>query len=72
MDVESIKASLANGPRSSRELNVSAQDLRSLAAQGVISIDPDRWPNNYTPGNPLIARLPDDERPWPGWRHWNL
>ena len=33
---------------------------------------PDRFPDRHVPGNPFIARLPGDGRPWIGWKEWNL
>lgn len=69
---ESVLAALADGPKSSRELGVHAADLWKMEAVGLIRLDPDRWPNEYVPGNPLVARLPDDDRRWPGWKDWNL
>lgn len=67
---ERVLASLADGPKSSRELGVDVGFLRVLETAKDVSIDPDRWPDEYVPGNPLIARLPDDERHWPGWARW--
>jgi hypothetical protein len=49
---------------------VRSEVLRALAAEGSITLDPDRFPDEYVPGNPLIARLPGDERPWSGWEEW--
>lgn len=59
------------GPRSSKELGVAPDTLRLLRDDGTIAIDPDRFPGEYVPGNPLVCRLPDDDRPWPGWEKWN-
>lgn len=67
-----VLAALADGPRSSDELGVHAADLWKFEARGLIVLDPDQFPDRYVPGNPLIARLPGDERPWPGWKDWNL
>lgn len=69
---DTVLAALQDGPKSSDELGVHAADLWKLAAWDLITLDPDRFPGRYVPGNPLIARLPGDDRPWPGWRHWNV
>lgn len=60
------------GPRSSRELGIAVDTLWLLEAEGTIAIDPDRFPDEYVPSNPLIARLHSDGRPWPGWKRWNV
>lgn len=73
---DAILRALSGGPMSCRELDralggVHAADLWKLEATRKIVLDPDRFPGEYVPGNPLIARLPDDARPWPGWAAWN-
>lgn len=67
-----VLGALRDGPKSSSEIGCSPAFLRGMEANGLIKIDPDRFPDRYVPGNPLVARLPDDERPWPGWRRWNI
>ena len=67
-----IQKRLEDGPKSSRELEIPPEQLRLLAEKGLVVIDPDRWPDEYVPGNPMVVRLPGDERPWPGWKEWNL
>jgi hypothetical protein len=69
---EDVLEALVDGPKSSRELGVGRDILRSLEADGLVEFDPDRFPDDYVPGNPLIARLPGDEREWPGWARWNV
>lgn len=71
-DLDRVLTELADGPKSSRELNVAPEFLRELKRDGSIKIDPDRWPDEYVPGNPMIARLPECDRPWPGWSEWNI
>lgn len=71
-DEVGVLAALAGGPKASHELGASAEYLQALAALGHVTIDPDPWPDEYVPGNPLVVRLPDDQRPWPGWRDWRL
>jgi hypothetical protein len=66
-----VLSRLADGPRSSRELGVDAMLLRGMESAGLIRVDPDPWPDEYVPGNPLIARLPTDDSRWPGWDRWN-
>lgn len=74
--VEAIVAALQDGPKSSRELGLDPltgiAGLREIEATGAIALDPDRFPDEYVPGNPLVARLPGDDRPWPGWRRWDV
>lgn len=67
-----VRESLVDGPKSSRELDVDPADLRIMEGLGMIVLDPDRFPDEYVPGNPLVARLPGDERRWPGWARWNI
>lgn len=68
---EYVLSALAAGPRSSRELGMSPDLLREMAATGLILLDPDAFPDEAVPGNPLIARLPSDTTRWPGWDRWN-
>lgn len=63
---------LKNGPKSTRELGITPQWARWLEGKEEVVIDPDRFPDEYVPGNPMILRLPGDERPWPGWEDWNV
>lgn len=70
--VDVMRSVLAAGPKSTDEVGLEPDDARALAAIGVIEIDPDRWPDEYVPGNPMVLRLPGDERRWPGWKEWNL
>ena len=67
-----ILRALRYGPKSSKQLVVRPEVLRALAAEGSIALDPDRWPDEYVPGNPLVARLPGDDRDWEGWATWNV
>lgn len=69
---EHVLTMLADGPKSSRELGVLTPLLKGMAEDGIVSIDPDHFPDEYVAGNPFIARLPGDDRPWPGWEKWNL
>jgi hypothetical protein len=62
---------LRNGPKSSDETGCSPEFLRQMEAQGLVEVDPDRFPDEYVPGNPFIARLPGDKRPW-HWRGWRV
>lgn len=78
-----ILSALRAGPRSTREL---AGDLAGehgdpmkvrdavmrLQGMGLVETDPDRWPDEYVPGNPLVVRLPGDTTRWPGWERWNV
>lgn len=70
--LQDVLDALASGPKSSTELPVTDHQLREMKEAGLIAIDPDRFPGEYVPGNPLIARLPSDERTWPGWSRWNV
>jgi hypothetical protein len=63
---------LADGPKSTSELQLDPEFVRAMERDGLVAIDPDRWPDEYVPGNPMVVRLPGDERPWPGWKRWNL
>lgn len=70
-----IRDALASGPKSIQDLGLSVSDvpaLRELEATGRIVIDPDMWPDEFVPGNPMVLRLPGDETRWPGWKEWNL
>lgn len=58
---------LQDGPKSSDELGCDTGFLRAMEADGLVTIDPDAFPDEFVPGNPFIARLPGDERPWPHW-----
>lgn len=69
---EAVLAALADGPMSSDELGVSVALLREMEADGEVKIDPDMFPDRFVPGNPFIARLPECDCPWPGWKAWNL
>jgi hypothetical protein len=70
--VPSLLENLEQRPYSSRELGWVTSALRAVEKAGLIELDPDRFPEEYVPGNPLVARLPGDTRPWPGWKHWNV
>lgn len=65
---------LKTGPKASRELRVSVEMLIEMQKDGLINIDPDRFPDEYVPCNPMIARLPCDISAWPGWESegWNI
>ncbi len=72
-----LRKVLADGPKSTRELADLGIPLErkmgeELVADGVIKVDPDRFPDDFVPGNPLVVRLPDDKRQWPGWKNWNI
>jgi hypothetical protein len=67
-----VLAGLKNGPRSTTELGISVDLARALRVEGTIAIDPDRFPDEYVPHNPMVCRLPNDEAAWPGWSHWNV
>lgn len=70
-----VLTALRHGPKSSSELGLDLDGirlLRALEAEGTIAIDPDRFPDEYVPGNPLVCRLPGDETRWPGWARWNV
>jgi hypothetical protein len=67
-----VLAALRDGPKSSVELAADVDFLRVLETARDIAIDPDRWPDEYVPGNPLVCRLPGDKRRWPGWGAWNV
>lgn len=80
---DAVVQALAAGPKSNRELQAAGAlgnlppfeciaALRALEADGVVVIDPDQFPDEYVPGNPLVVRLPGDDQPWPGWARWNL
>lgn len=71
-EVDELCKALEQGPKSSRELGVSPEVLRGYAGMGVVRLDPDAFPDEYVPFNPLVVRLPHDERPWPGWKAWNV
>lgn len=68
----SVLRALRWGPKSTRELGIRVETARALAAEGTIACDPDRFPDEYVPGNPLVCRLPGDEKRWPGWEAWNV
>jgi hypothetical protein len=67
-----VRSGLRNGPRSTKQLGLTTDLARALAAEGTIVIDPDRFPDEYVPFNPMVCRLPGDERGWPGWEAWNV
>lgn len=74
---------LRDGPRSSAELMAGlglavaeaaglGYLLKRLELDEVVSLDADRFPDEYVPGNPLVVRLRGDGRGWEGWRGWNV
>jgi hypothetical protein len=67
-----IQTELIEGPKSTRELGIDVTDATELVEAGIVTIDPDMFPGEYVPGNPMILRLVGDDRPWPGWKKWNL
>ncbi len=67
-----VLEALRDGPKSCRELECDTGFLRAMAGDGLVTLDPDRFPDQHVPGNPLIGRLPGDTRPWPGWSRWNV
>lgn len=72
MNPEPILEQLSDGPKSIRELGISSNHAFDLALDKLVTIDPDQFPGEYVPGNPMILRLPNDTRNWPGWKEWNL
>jgi hypothetical protein len=72
-DAARVMEVLAAGPMEHRELDRDlAEAAKALVESGEVTVDPDRWPDEYVPGNPYIYRLKGDERPWPGWSRWNV
>jgi hypothetical protein len=69
---QDVLAALADGPKSSGDLGCDTGFLRAMAEDGLVAIDPDRFPGEFVPGNPFVVRLPGDERPWPKWATWNV
>lgn len=67
-----VLAALRHGPRSTRELGITPDLARSLADEGTIAVDPDRFPGEYVPFNPMVCRVPGDESDWAGWARWNV
>lgn len=67
-----IEHSLNDGPKSTLELEITPAEARALQEAGTVAIDPDRFPDEYVPKNPMVVRLPGDTRPWSGWTHWNV